>query len=90
MSQTVASGHDGSLVNRHGIFGVVSHDGMARFMVRCDELVLFVYFYTSSLRALKKRRYELNDVIATFSKSDIVIKRKPLACKMKPENQEKE
>lgn len=29
MSQTGASGHDGGLVDRHGIFGVVSYDGVA-------------------------------------------------------------
>ena len=29
MSQTGASGHDGGLVDRHCIFGVVSYDGVA-------------------------------------------------------------
>lgn len=56
MSQTRASGHDGGLVNRHGVFGVVRYDGVTRLMVRRDELVLLVYFCTPSLRALKKKR----------------------------------
>lgn len=56
MSQTWASGHDSSLVNQHGIFGVVSYNGMSRFMVGCDDLVLLVYFCTPSLRALRNNQ----------------------------------
>lgn len=55
MSQTVSSGHDGSFVNRHGVFGVVSHDRMAGLVVRCDALVFLIYFCTFSLRALKEK-----------------------------------
>lgn len=51
MSQTGASGHDGGLVDGHGVFGVVRHDGVARFVVRRDALVLLVYFCAPSLRA---------------------------------------
>lgn len=55
MSQTGASGHDGGLVDGHGVFGVVRHDGMARFVVRRDALVLLVYFCAPSLRAFGQR-----------------------------------
>lgn len=54
MSQTGAPGHDGSLVNGHGVFGVERYDGVARFMVSRDHLVLLVYFRAPSLRAFKK------------------------------------
>lgn len=55
MSQTGASGHDSSLVDGHGIFGVVCYNCVSRFVERCDHLVLLVYFCTSPLRTLKKR-----------------------------------
>lgn len=65
MSQTGASGHDGGLVDRHGIFGVVSYDGVAWFMVRRDAFILVVYFCAPSLRALRNRERvdELNYLI---------------------------
>lgn len=55
MSQTGASGHDGGLVDGHGVFGVVRYDGMARLMVRRDALVLLVYFCTPPLRTFRQR-----------------------------------
>lgn len=55
MSQTGASGHDGGLVDGHGVFGVVRHNGMARFVVCRDSLVLLVYFCAPSLRAFGQR-----------------------------------
>lgn len=55
MSQTGASGHDGSLVDWHSIFGVVGNNRMTGFMIRCDLFVLTVYFCTPSLRAFRKR-----------------------------------
>lgn len=54
MSQTGASGHDGGLVDGHGVFGVVRYDGMARLMVRCDALVLLVNFCTPPLRTFRQ------------------------------------
>lgn len=56
MSQTGASGHDGGLVDGHGVFGVVGHDGVARLVVRRDALVLLVYFCTPPLRTFRQKR----------------------------------
>lgn len=55
MSQTGASGHDGGLVDGHGVFGVVGYDCVARLMVRRNALVLFVYFCTPPLRTFGHR-----------------------------------
>lgn len=55
MSQAGPSGHDGGLVDRHGVFCVVSDDGVARLVVGCDELVLLVYFCTPPLGAWRTR-----------------------------------
>lgn len=51
MSQTGASGHDGGLVDWHGVFGVVSHDCVTRFVICCNDLVLLVDFCTPPLGA---------------------------------------
>lgn len=56
MSQTGASGHDGSLVDGHGVFGVASNNGVTGFMIRCDLFVLLVYFCTPSLRTFKNNK----------------------------------
>lgn len=56
MSQTWPSGHDRSLIDGHGVFGVIRYDGVAWFMIRRDQLVLFVYFCTPPLGALRKRK----------------------------------
>lgn len=55
MSQTGAPGHDGGLVDGHGVFGVVGYDGMARLMVRRDALVPLVDFCTPPLRTFRQR-----------------------------------
>lgn len=51
MSESRASGHDGGLIDGHGVFGEVSNDSVAGLVVGSDGLVLLVDFNTSPLRA---------------------------------------
>lgn len=71
MSQTGASGHDGGLVDRHGVFGVVSDDCVTRFMVCCYDLVLLVDFGTPPLRAfggwrVRFKRTKIRTIISLY------------------------
>lgn len=51
MTQSRSAGHDGGFVDGHSVFGVVGHNGVARFVVGGDGLVLLVDFHTPALRA---------------------------------------
>lgn len=51
MSQCGAARHDGGLVDGHGVFGEVGHDGVSGLVVRCDGLVLLVDLHAPPLRA---------------------------------------
>lgn len=57
MTQSGAPGHYGGFVDGHGIFGIVSDDGMARLVVRGDDFVFLVDLCTSSLRACLTQKY---------------------------------
>lgn len=52
--QGCSSCHDGSLVDRHCILGIVCDDGMSRLVVSSDGFVFLINFYTSALRPLKR------------------------------------
>ena len=56
MSQGGAPGHDGGLVDGHGVLGVVRHDGVPRFVVRRDLLVLLVDVHAAPLRTWGRKR----------------------------------
>ena len=51
VSEGGSAGHDGGLVDGHGVLGVVRHNGVSRLMVGCDLLVLLVYLRTLPLWA---------------------------------------
>lgn len=56
MAESGSSGHDGGLVNGHGIFCVIRHNGVAWLMVGCDLLVLLINVHTPALRTFSIHR----------------------------------
>ena len=50
VSEGGSAGHDGGLVDGHGVLGVVRHDGVARLVVGRDLLVLLVDVHAAPLR----------------------------------------
>lgn len=68
MTQRRSSGHDGGLVDGHGILGVIRHDSVARLVVRRDLLVLFVYFHTPPLWACGREEMDRDNHLISCSK----------------------
>ena len=50
MAKSWSSRHDGGLIDRHCIFGVIGNNGMAGLMVRSNGFILLVYFNAPPLR----------------------------------------
>ncbi len=55
MTKWRATWHDGSFVDGHCVFGVISHYSMSRFMIGCDHLIPVVNLHTPALWAWTNR-----------------------------------
>ena len=60
VSEGGSAGHDGGLVDGHGVLGVVRHDGMPRLVVGRDLLVLLVDVHAAPLRTWARKRIRVH------------------------------